>query len=86
MTWFMGLDTLPAGTHMYTAYLVCDGEPGDEIDFTAPSYATTEELEAAVKAHEDWELYDPRTTSICGIADQSDGEIILDRREEMGLV
>lgn len=91
MTMFVNLHSLPAGQHMYTAFLAHqdpgtdEWEPGDEIDFVASSRLNGAELAVAVLDTDDWELYDAAETRVAGIADQSTGEILLDRRPELGM-
>lgn len=89
---YVNLHTLPNGQHMYTAYLgerQADGsvEAGDELDFVASARLSIEDLEHALKADETYmNLYAVAKPVIVGIVDQSDGEIVLDRREQFGLL
>lgn len=77
MTWFMNLHTLPAGQHMYTAWVTDepkgDVQAADEIDFVSSARWDADSLiRAAMDTREFKELYEGQR--IVAIADQSIGE------------
>lgn len=80
---WMNLDTLPADTHQYVAFVGdrdqnwsnLDEVVYDEIDFQAGAHASSLALINAAMLHEDAASYDlTGTQEILGIADQSSGE------------
>jgi hypothetical protein len=77
VSFFVNLHTLPAGQHMYTAWVTYD-EPGkvedaDEIDVVLPAGAAIGSLQKAIMDTREFrELYPG--ARIVGIVDQSAGE------------
>jgi hypothetical protein len=88
-TMFVGLNSVPAGQHLYTAYLAerVDGGwmPSDEFDFLASRTAGSDALrEALAKNPEFADLYDLTSgdLKVVGLVDQSVGEIVFDQTAE----
>lgn len=77
MSWFMNLHTLPAGKHMYTAWVSSDPvgkvESADEIDFVDDASAPWPTLKLNAEQVEDFKVDYPGCR-IVAIADQSTGE------------
>jgi hypothetical protein len=74
---FVNLHTLPAGQHMYTAWVTYDpyGEvkDADEIDFIADARASVVILQGECASTRDYKVLYP-DARIIGIVDQSTGE------------
>jgi hypothetical protein len=73
---FMNLHSLPAGKHMYTAYVGDPFEGCDEYDIVAPATATAKQVIALLRADEGFvDLYGADAT-VAGIVDQSVGAVV----------
>lgn len=73
---FMNLTSLPAGKHMYTAYVGDPLEGCDEYDIVAPATATAQAVIALLRGDEGFlSLYGADAT-VAGIVDQSVGEVL----------
>lgn len=82
MTMFVNLHQLPAGIHLYTAYLGTADDPGDEFDFAAHRGLDPDALELVLRANPLFRAGYGTDVAICGIVDQSEGAIIIDRRDQ----